>query len=378
MGGTEYIRNLLQAIDAARTANGAEVRTSLIVGEKQQTAWQETAADSVAVVGRRSKPMPLLGHFIRPSNKHFLRAVRDQGCDFIYPLTYDNEYNVEVKLPLGAVDFQWAAWIPDFQHRHLPQLFSEKEIAKRERGIEELVREAPRIVLSSRTAAADLSRFYPGAAPKAEVLTFATFPQAEWYTAEGGEDLSWLPQRFFLVSNQFWKHKNHLVVFEALRILQERGIKPAIVCTGQIQDFRDPDYANVILQTVHRFGIASQVLLLGLVARRSQIEMMRRCVAVVQPSLFEGWSTVVEDSRVLGKPCLLSDIPVHREQNPPEAQFFDPHSAKSLADLLAQTWDSRKAGMDAEGEAEARRSAEARIIEVGRTFLEITERSCAR
>ncbi len=375
MGGTEYIRNLLRAVDAARKAESAEIQTSLIVGEKQRAEWKETTADAMIIVNRRRKPMPVIGRFLSASNQHFHRAVSDAGCDFVYPLTYDNEYNVEVKLPLGRAKYQWAAWIPDFQHRHLPQLFAEKEIAKRDRGIEALVREAPKIVLSSKTAAEDLRRFYPEASTRAEVLTFATFPQADWYRESINEDLGWLPERFFLVSNQFWKHKNHLVVFQALRILRDRGIRPVVVCTGQIQDFRDPDYANLILQSIHRFGIASQVLLLGLVARRSQIEMMRRCVAVIQPSLFEGWSTVVEDARVLGKTSLLSDIPVHREQNPPGAQFFDPHSAEALASVVAEAWDSGKGGRDPDNEVNAREKAEARIAEVGRVFLEIARRS---
>ncbi len=179
------------------------------------------------------------------------------------------------------------------------------------------------------------------------------------------------------MSNQFWQHKNHLVLFEALRLLRGGGVSPFVVCTGEIHDFRDPAYSSLILQSLHRFGIAGQVLLAGLVPRRTQIEMMRRSLAVVQPSLFEGWSTVVEDSRVLGKPCLLSDIPVHKEQNPPGAQFFDPHSAESLAGCLAQAWETLTPGPDAAREDAARARAEARITEVGREFLAIAARACS-
>jgi hypothetical protein len=113
------------------------------------------------------------------------------------------------------------------------------------------------------------------------------------------------------------------------------------------------------------------VIILGLVPRRAQIEMMRRSLAVVQPSLFEGWSTVVEDARVLGKPLLLSDIPVHREQNPPQAQFFPPDSVEKLADLLAGAWESYAPGPNHDLEAAAHQAAQARIVEVGRRFLQL-------
>ncbi len=207
------------------------------------------------------------------------------------------------------------------------------------------------------------------------MLTFATFPRADWYDdAACTEDLGWLPERFFVVSNQFWKHKNHLAVFEALRILRARGLRPVVVCTGQLHDFRDPDYANTILQTVHHSGISSQVLLLGLVARRTQIELMRRCLAVVQPSLFEGWSTVVEDARVLGKACILSDLAVHREQGPPGAKFFPRDSADALAEHMAEAWETLPPGPDRAVESAARQCAEARIAEVGRAFLAIASK----
>ncbi len=182
MGGTEYTRNLLRAIAAAAQPDGP--RASLIRGERQKADWdgftdvpQGSANSGVPEALAR----PLLGRFLGSSNKHFFQATEAAGCDFLYPFTYDNQYNVDVTLPLGAPAgaFRWAAWIPDFQHRHLPQLFSEKEISKRDRGIELVMREAPRIVLSSRTAAEDLRRFYPAVAEKAEVLTFATFPRAK-------------------------------------------------------------------------------------------------------------------------------------------------------------------------------------------------------
>ena len=59
--------------------------------------------------------------------------------------------------------------------------------------------------------------------------------------------------------------------------------------------------------------------------------------AVIQPSLFEGWNTSVEESKQIGKRILLSDIPVHREQNPENGVFFDPHNAEELAHLMMQT-----------------------------------------
>jgi glycosyltransferase involved in cell wall biosynthesis len=261
--------------------------------------------------------------------------------------------------------------VPDFQHRYLPGLFAAKEIAKRDRGIAAVVEDARQVVFSSESAATDFRGFYPASAQKADVLRFATFPEADWYEAFTAEDLGWLPQRYFAVCNQFWQHKNHAVLFRSLEILASRDIRPIVVCTGALMDFRQPDYCENLLQQIHRAGLGAQVLLLGRVARRLQIEIIRRSLAVIQPSLFEGWSTVVEDSRVLGKAVLLSDLPVHREQDPPSTQFFPKSDPEALANLIADAWNSMTPGPDHEREQSARVAAESRIGEVGREFLRI-------
>ena len=63
---------------------------------------------------------------------------------------------------------------------------------------------------------------------------------------------------------------------------------------------------------------------LGVVPYRDMLGLMRHAVAVINPSLFEGWSTSVEEAKSMGKAVVLSDIPVHREQAPGRGLFFDP------------------------------------------------------
>ena len=62
--------------------------------------------------------------------------------------------------------------------------------------------------------------------------------------------------------------------------------------------------------------------------------LMQASVALLNPSLFEGRSTPVEEARALGVPLLLSDLAVHREQAGDDAVYFERHSAAALADAL--------------------------------------------
>ena len=370
-GGSEYIRNLARAARVAQP----NARLTLLCGNHQSAEWEPHAGLFDKIVA-----IPVLRNrgFIqrlRGPNRGLLQAIRRERIGFLYPLTYDNGYNLGASFPLSNLGCAWAGWIPDFQHRHLPQLFSEKERNKRDAGIAALVRDARKVVLSSDSAAEDFRRFHPGHAGKEMVLSFGTFPNSDWYDDFRDEDLSWLPSRYFVICNQFWSHKNHALVVRSLEILAKREVRPIVVCTGALVDFRQPDCAERLLQQMHRAGVASQVVLLGLVPRRLQIEIARRSLAVVQPSLFEGWSTVVEDARVLGKPSLLSDLDVHREQNPPGAKFFARDDANALAALMESAWNELKPGPDRDAEERARRRGEARIAEIGHRLLAIAEAS---
>src|SRR5205823_654260 len=102
--------------------------------------------------------------------------------------------------------------------------------------IERLASSARTVVLSSRAALDDFHRFVPSSGTHTEVLQFCTYPKDDWFKQDAAAIRRKynLPERYFIVCNQFWQHKNHLVVFKALNHLRERGIAPIVVCTGEL------------------------------------------------------------------------------------------------------------------------------------------------
>ena len=102
---------------------------------------------------------------------------------------------------------------------------------------------------------------------------------------------------------------------------------------------------------------------------------MRHSLAVIQPSLFEGWSTVVEDARCLGKKMSLSDFPVHLEQNPPGSVFFERNSPQELANLIGEWWEKLPARVNLEEESLAQQRNKEDVKKFGYRFLEIARNS---
>ncbi|PZV15277.1 MAG: hypothetical protein DCF20_10860 [Pseudanabaena sp.] len=63
-------------------------------------------------------------------------------------------------------------------------------------------------------------------------------------------------------------------------------------------------------------------------------------------------------------------IPVHLEQNPPSAYFFERRNADELAELLAKAIASLEPGPHNQSEDLARQENQERVITYGRGFLE--------
>jgi glycosyltransferase involved in cell wall biosynthesis len=143
-----------------------------------------------------------------------------------------------------------------------------------------------------------------------------------------------LPDKYFLVSNQFHKHKNHKVLLQSLAKLKQVGIRKHIAFTGKFPNAADSPYLTELHKIIEEDQLYDQVTMLGIISRNDQLQLMRYSQAVLQPSLFEGWSTVIEDAKSLQVPVIASNLKVNIEQLGQEAVYFDPHNPAELASIL--------------------------------------------
>ncbi|MDX2222865.1 MAG: glycosyltransferase, partial [Rhodospirillaceae bacterium] len=247
-------------------------------------------------------------------------------------------------------------WIPDFQHKHLPGMFDADELARRDADFSAMAYARKFLLLSSRTAAADLAQFYPGATARVFVWPFASALDPAAAPLVDPRPRYGLPAKYLFAPNQFWKHKDHLTLFRAVAALRTRGVDVTLACTGQASDFRHPAYFAELQSFVVERGLAESIRFLGMVSPDDLLSLTRFAAAVVQPSLFEGWSTVVEDAKAVGRPLILSDLDVHREQGEglDGFHFFARGNPDDLSNAIARLWPQLAPGPDPAAEHEAR------------------------
>ncbi|EFL50857.1 glycosyl transferase group 1 [Solidesulfovibrio fructosivorans JJ]] len=307
-GGPNYLKNLALAVKALPPSK--KLRLVYFVLPHQISALDQYQAI-----------LPLADDI-----RLYAPGVRLDDIDVLYPFPIEDD---------AATPGAKAYWIPDFQHCYLPEMFSRSEIVQRNNTFARLAQGRDMVVLSSQAAQDDFYRFFPVTCPT-HVLRFATSPEPGWLegdpeavTARFG-----IESPYLMCCNQFWAHKDHRTLFEALALLRERGIIWRLVCTGSKDDYRNPDYFPSLVRLLEEKGLADQVKILGLIDRADQVQLLRGAAAVVQPSRFEGWSTVIEDCRLLGKTVIYSDIPVHLEQAIPGGLPFHTGDPQHLAAVL--------------------------------------------
>jgi glycosyltransferase involved in cell wall biosynthesis len=265
------------------------------------------------------------------------------------------------------------SWIPDFQHIHLPEMFSALERSQRDWDYLKTAEISNRVILMSESVKKDFEIFAPQYAYKARVLQAVSHIPESIYEADLKSvlNLYHLPEKFVYIPNQFWRHKNHEMVFRALKILKDSGVKVFVVCSGYPGDNRHPSHFSDLLQKISSWGIRDQVVLLGMIPRNHIFMLMRQAICVLNPSLFEGFGLTVDEARSLGKRVLLSDIPAHQEQDPPKAMYFDPYNSEDLAEKLRMIWRDVEPGPDSELELKAQQSFPGRLRACAESFMSV-------
>ncbi len=305
--------------------------------------------------GSEDRREAVLSSFLRDNNVDALFAIGVPPENFLLP---------------------FLSWIPDFQHLHYPEFFSEKEVQQRNQDYLLSARFAAKIVLSSKCALEDFCRFAPLAKDKGVVLPFVAQIPSEVFAGNPVFicEKYRIPEKFILVPNQFWKHKNHEGVIVALEKALREDPAITIVCTGNTNESRDPQYFSKLLCSISQAGVRENMIILGLVPHLDMFLLMRQSMAVLQPSLFEGWNTTVEEVKSMGKKLIVSDIPVHREQDAPDAVYFDPKDVTALVVILLDIYASGIPGPHYRMEEKATKLLQNKTRQYGLIFLDIVNR----
>lgn len=368
LGGVIFVQNLARLLSDLR--DGERPRVLILTDADPDSAFVKAMYAFPAVEGLfKPSGEPLLV-------KDDLAAELSEAGEISLPKVTTLFEQTETLFPACQTLFhpyKTLHWIPDLQHKHLPHLFEELELKQRDEVFATMLYRRRFVLVSSHATEEDIRRFYPNPTAKIYVWPFVSGVTAETASGTDPRIAHKLSEKFLFAPNQFWIHKDHYTLFRALKILADKGIDIPVICTGAPGDARKLTHFAELKEFVEKNGLNRLVRYLGIVDLTTLTDLFRYAAAVVQPSLFEGWSTVVEDAKSLGRPIFLTDLAVHEEQAaaPNPFYFFKRAAPEDLARQLEQHWPHLKPGPDPDAETAGALARGARARTAARAFLSI-------
>lgn len=272
----------------------------------------------------------LLQSLIRRKNAFVCDIVNQYHPDILFP-----QQNFPVASRSQSKELSWYA---DLQHKYYPEFFTRRKRLERDLRIRSTLKHASHILVSSQAVRDDFYKFYE-VPSRIQFHTYRFVSIIDSLPSIPATELRKkykLPEQYFMVSNQFHRHKNHKIVFQALAKLKQQGVPIHLAVTGRFPLDPKSAYLKQLHEILRENQLTGIISLLGLIPREEQLLLMKYAKAIIQPSLFEGWSTVIEDARSLQVPVIASDINVNREQLGDTGFYFPPHNSEILARLIKE------------------------------------------
>jgi glycosyltransferase involved in cell wall biosynthesis len=337
IGGLYYVKNIIYTMMESGKFKGNTNIYILTEKDNESLFKNYTKYNNIKLIIINDN---MINRFIKNvTNKFFHRQLDVQllintfkyKIDYLYPV-----YNY----PYIGVKEKCVYWIPDFQHIHLPEMFSQEELKNRNRLYEYIAKKHKKLILSSFDSYNDYKQLYPQYTDNINVIQFSSDINEEKAVLNDEFinkviDKYNIPNEYIFLPNQFWKHKNHITAFKAINILVNKKRKSiCLVCTGNLNDYRNKTNYNYLIEYIKQNELDKNIKILGYIPRTEQLALMKGSKFVIQPSLFEGWGTVVEDAKQLDKTIVISDIKVHFEQKNHKCIVFKKDDQVQLSEII--------------------------------------------
>ncbi len=224
----------------------------------------------------------------------------------------------------------------DVQELHFPEFFTDQEKQNRAVNYPDYMKRADAIVVSYNHIKEDLIHFFEINSAKIHTLLIGLNDLwiAEYFNkgvkVEYNQDFS----NYLLYPANSWKHKNHIMLFEALKVLKDQNKIVNFVCTG---DFNTV-YGAFLIQKIQEFGLQNQIVLKGIVNQDDLYSIYQNASGVVIPTLYEAGSYPLYESIYIEKPVVCSNVTSLPETIGDEKFVFNPLDKNDIADKIEKIY----------------------------------------
>lgn len=147
---------------------------------------------------------------------------------------------------------------------------------------------------------------------------------------------------FLFYPAQFWPHKNHVRIVEAIRILKAKGIDIQVVFTGSNRTIRNLYNIEYIIRRIAKdSAMEKDVIIAGYLDSPSIRTLYGNALAMIMPQLIPEPCIPFAEAMGLGCPVIGSNLPGIREQIGNAGVWVDPYDVESIAGGIASLYSHR-------------------------------------
>jgi glycosyltransferase involved in cell wall biosynthesis len=263
------------------------------------------------------------GRFIRIIRKVLLRFswwnkpwvlddfLQAEKIDLLWIL---GPYKLETSIP-----YVFTVW--DLGHRLLPcfpevSVYGGRQWEEREALYQKMLPKATYIITGNETGKQEILANYPVNPDKIKIIPF---PIANFCFDREVTPLDQVKKPFVFYPAQFWAHKNHVAIVEAIAWLRDNK-NTVINCY-----FVGADYGNLdhVRRVINKYHLGNQIFILGFVEYPVLRYLYKNALAMTYVSLMGPNNLPPLEAAVLGCSVIVSNIPGHIEQMGKAGLFVD-------------------------------------------------------
>lgn len=259
------------------------------------------------------------------------RKLKESGMDVcIYPCGDKISFMLDTPAVVSVFDLM---------HRYLtefPEIVEPSIYRSRERSYTNIAKYAKLILVDSRIGRLQMVECYDADGTldmKIRVLPFIAPDYVYRNVGCQKKPTGVTFEKYIFYPAQFWKHKNHKNLIEAMALLKKEGvIINAVFCGSGKNAYEE------VRTLIERHHLQEQIVILGYVSNEEMIALYQSARALVMPT-FGGPTNIPQlEAFVLGCPVATSRIFGIPEQVGDAALLFAPDHVAEIADCIRKLW----------------------------------------
>jgi glycosyltransferase involved in cell wall biosynthesis len=258
----------------------------------------------------------------------------------------------------GGLPYVFTVWDLEYLRQPwFPELSAGNEWELRDVQLRRWLQKASAVIVPNAAGTEQLQRHFH--TPSARILELP-HPTPRWALDAPESPMAVARERPFLFyPAQLWAHKDHATLFEAVRLLRDRGRDFDLVLVGS-----DKGLGTHLRARAAELGVADLVRLRVFVSTEELTRLNREAHALTYSSLFGPENLPPLEAFALGCPVIAAEVPGAAEQLGSAALLVAPQSPEAFADaVLALDDDVTRRKLVEAGRARAQAASARRYVD---------------